>query len=121
MFNGTNDATTTGSTLTNSLHATDGDGVTKYGSYILDIRNTNFTLSGTSYTVPSVGIYFCQNTYSSKHMYIKSLTYSYIETILNNTYLPKAAAVSNATGETPTSEEFNALLAALREAGYLDI
>lgn len=34
-------------------------------------------------------------------------------------YLPKAAAVANAAGETVTSAEFNALLTALRNAGYL--
>ena len=34
-------------------------------------------------------------------------------------YLPKAAATADAAGETVTGAEFNALLAALREAGYL--
>jgi hypothetical protein len=34
-------------------------------------------------------------------------------------YLPKAVAVANAAGETPTATEFNALLTALRNAGYL--
>lgn len=33
--------------------------------------------------------------------------------------IPKASAISNASGETVTAAEFNALLAALREAGYL--
>lgn len=35
------------------------------------------------------------------------------------TYLPKATAVADAAGETPTAAEFNALLATLRTAGYL--
>lgn len=34
-------------------------------------------------------------------------------------YLPSAEAVADATGDTPTSAEFNALLASLRTAGYL--
>ena len=34
-------------------------------------------------------------------------------------YLPKATAVANAAGDTPTAAEFNALLTALRNAGYL--
>jgi hypothetical protein len=38
---------------------------------------------------------------------------------LDAKYLPKASAVADATGETPTAAEFNALLTALRDAGYL--
>lgn len=38
---------------------------------------------------------------------------------IQSKFLPKAAAVPNAAGEAPTAAEFNALLAALREAGYL--
>lgn len=39
---------------------------------------------------------------------------------LDKKFLPKSAAVADAAGETPTAEEFNALLAALRDAGYLE-
>lgn len=38
--------------------------------------------------------------------------------IINPNYLPKAAAVADVT-EAPTAENFNALLASLRAAGYL--
>lgn len=38
---------------------------------------------------------------------------------LDPTYLPKIAAVPDASGDTPTAAEFNALLAALRNAGYM--
>ena len=38
---------------------------------------------------------------------------------LDGKYLPKATAVLDVVGETPTAAEFNALLAALRAAGYL--
>lgn len=34
-------------------------------------------------------------------------------------WLPKIAAVPDASGDTPTAAEFNALLAALRDAGYM--
>lgn len=39
---------------------------------------------------------------------------------LDPTYLPKAAVVADAAGDTPTAAEFNALLASLRAAGYLE-
>lgn len=38
---------------------------------------------------------------------------------IDKKYLPKAEAVADATGSTPTAAEFNALLTALRNAGYL--
>ena len=41
-----------------------------------------------------------------------------ISETLEPKYLPKASAVADVT-EAPTAEDFNALLAALREAGYL--
>lgn len=42
------------------------------------------------------------------------------DAIARTSQLPAPAiAVSDATGDTPTAEEFNALLAALRNAGYL--
>lgn len=49
----------------------------------------------------------------------KSFTASFgtVKTI-DPKYLPKAAAVADVT-EAPTAEQFNALLASLREAGYL--
>jgi uncharacterized protein YutD len=40
---------------------------------------------------------------------------------LDGAYLPKATAVADAAGETVTGAEFNALLTALREAGYLEV
>lgn len=41
------------------------------------------------------------------------------DTIVRIADLPKAAAVADAAGDTPTAAEFNALLAALRNAGLL--
>lgn len=38
---------------------------------------------------------------------------------INASSLPKAAAVPNAAGATPTKAEFDALLVSLRNAGYL--
>lgn len=38
---------------------------------------------------------------------------------IDSKFLPQAAVVANAVGETPTAAEFNALLIALRNAGYL--
>jgi hypothetical protein len=38
---------------------------------------------------------------------------------IDKKYLPKAEAVADATGTIPTAAEFNALLTALRNAGYL--
>lgn len=41
------------------------------------------------------------------------------ETTIEPRYLPKATAVADAVGETVTAAEFNTLLTALRNAGYL--
>lgn len=63
---------------------------------------------------PTKGVYF----YKDIMRYISSLTYSSTKTI-DPKFLPEATAVADAAGEAPTAAEFNALLAALREAGYL--
>lgn len=39
--------------------------------------------------------------------------------VVGGSALPKAAAVPNAAGSTPTKAEFDALLTSLRNAGYL--
>lgn len=53
---------------------------------------------------------------------VKSIVVKCIDTTtttIDPTYLPKIAAVPDASGDTPTAAEFNALLAALRNAGYM--
>lgn len=52
------------------------------------------------------------NSWPSKFEYGNSKT-------IDPKYLPKAVAVADAAGDTPTAAEFNALLTALRNAGYL--
>lgn len=72
------------------------------------------------------GVYFAKytNPESNEEVFrIEGLTingYSSFRTInkIDPQYLPKASAVADVT-TAPTAEDFNALLAALREAGYL--
>lgn len=62
------------------------------------------------------GIWFmwdtANNSWPSKFEYGNNKT-------IDPKYLPKAVAVADAAGDTPTAAEFNALLTALRNAGYL--
>lgn len=97
-----------------------GDGVECYGTNIvvLNIRSTNFTLFGNSYTAPSTGVYFWGEA-GVGNGYCSSFTYEVKEETLKPDCLPKVSAVPDATGETVSAAEFNALLAALRDAGYL--
>ena len=46
---------------------------------------------------------------------------STITNIVPKEYLPKAAAIPDVSGDTVTAEQFNMLLQALREAGYLNL
>lgn len=54
------------------------------------------------------------NTYTLRATRMQTVTYS-----IDPKYLPAAEAVADAAGDTVTGEEFNALLASLRNAGYL--
>lgn len=54
----------------------------------------------------------------NSEMYISKIYDEYIQE-LDKQYLPKAYSVEDAAGETVTADEFNALLYALRSAGYL--
>lgn len=96
-----------------------GDGVVSY-TVLLDVRSTTFTLLDNSYTVPSEGIYFWGEA-GVGNGYCSSFTYEVKNETLKPDYLPKAAAVADAVGETVTAAEFNALLAALRDIGYLSV
>ena len=57
------------------------------------------------------------NDQSSEHTFEIFLEEETVKT-LDPTYLPKAAAVADVT-DAPTADQFNALLASLRAAGYL--
>lgn len=66
-----------------------------------------------------------QDNFSEWYVFLESgdacnitVSYSAIKQ-LDPIYLPTAAVISNATGETPTAAEFNALLQALKDAGLM--
>ena len=104
---------------------TEGDGATNYANGVIVVKKTTFTLNGTEYTVPSTGLYFM---YYGTMVYTATIAIEYESTILDQKYVSDDIArsasfhgltVPDAAGEAPTAAEFNALLAALREAGYL--
>jgi hypothetical protein len=68
---------------------------------------------------PAIGVYLS----IGENFYISSLTIpgytGFTKEVLKKEVLPKATAVANAAGSTPTAAEYNALLTALRDAGYL--
>lgn len=111
-----------------SFTVTEGDGATNYANAVIVVKKTNFTLNDTAYTAPSVGIYFMYFSYKGNTIYGTSALYEYESIILEEKCVPNTVArsasfhgltVADAAGETVTAAEFNALLAALREAGYL--
>ena len=70
------------------------------------------------YKIRPYGYVQCRVTISGEHK-IDSMYYLVPATkLIDSIYLPKAAAVADAT-DAPTAENFNALLASLRAAGYL--
>lgn len=104
---------------------TEGDGATNYANGVIVVKRTTFTLNDTEYTVPSTGLYFM---YYGTMVYTATIAIEYESIILGQKYISDDIArsasfhgltVSDAAGETVTAAEFNALLAALREAGYL--
>ena len=92
---------------TNSLFTvTEGEGATAYGgNNFIVVYSENFTIGSSSWESVAPGVYFGRFTYNGNTSYTTSVTYK--------------CPVPDATGETVTAAEFNALLAALREAGYL--
>lgn len=77
-----------------------------------EINNRSGTIHNTS-TGYSISIYDGGNYTCTLSIFLVSLQ------TIDSEFLPKATAVSDAAGETVTGTEFNALLTALREAGYL--
>lgn len=90
------------------------------GSWAMIISDTEFSVGGTPYTAPSTGVYFTHTAGGGLGAYTKSLTWGNVVVHpMDAKFLPKLSPIPDATGETVTAAEFNALLAALRNAGYL--
>lgn len=89
---------------------------------VLFAYDTNVSITGDSdYNLPGTGVwattYFRKLTYSSTT--IHTLDEKFIPDTIARSASSHGLTVSDAAGETVTSAEFNALLVALREAGYL--
>lgn len=99
-----------------------GDSYDLYNDYTSDIINGQpFVIR---YDVKN-GVYdigIPKSSYNGETTRTFTLSISKINetaTQLNPKYIPKAVAVADAAGDTPTATEFNALLAALRNAGFM--
>ena len=83
--------------------------------------DTEISFMGTEYTLPSTGIWvvdiFRKLTYGSTTYH--PLDEAFIPDTIARSASSHGLKVADAAGEAPTAAEFNALLAALREAGYL--
>lgn len=91
---------------------------TDFGRIIKDFYIVDFHS-----TLPR-GLYAYYKNDDDQHIRVSRITtagdYFWKFHTLNSAYLPKATAVADAAGETVTGAEFNALLTALRKAGYLE-
>lgn len=102
------------------------DGVFAADIYAIIIPTDDYLLipaMGESVLFPKAGVWFA----SGDGVYTSEFTipgYNGFKTVtevikpISEEYLPKAAAVADVT-EAPTADQFNALLASLRAAGYL--
>lgn len=76
-------------------------------------ENIEFTESGIYF------LHFDSTANDGGIWYLEELSYNEESTVIDPVLLPKADAVADVTS-APTAEQFNALLASLRAAGYLE-
>lgn len=91
--------------------------VIDFGGMVLIVHDTDIEEGVTETAIPSTGTYFNLNMLNQFNAERLLLTYGSTKTI-EPKFLPKLTAIADLT-EAPTAEDFNALLAALRSAGYL--
>lgn len=94
---------------------TDSEEMCRVVLFSNDNGSITFDFEGETIALSNSGFYALR---TSDDYYASSLMSETIET-LPAKFLPKAAPVTDATGETVTAEEFNDLLYKLRVAGYL--
>lgn len=82
---------------------------------IIVVYKTTFSDGFNTYTAPSTGVYsYLQGIYND--YFVRSVKFELKK--ISPSYLPSMAPIADLTA-APTMEDFNALLAALRSAGYL--
>lgn len=82
---------------------------------IIVVYKTTFSDGFNTYTAPSTGVYsYLQGIYND--YFVRSVKFELKK--ISPSYLPSMAPIADLTS-APTMEDFNALLAALRSAGYL--
>lgn len=97
-----------------------GEGAVMFTEYFMVVYGTSFEMPFApemAFTAPEPGIYV-NTDIAERGSYVTRISYGSTKTI-EPKYLPVIPAIPDATGETVSATEFNALLAALREAGYL--